>query len=142
MKEILFPDSRAVEAIRAVSPTSRTLPLYLHDGFDLDKFSDYMITRTDFIVQDHHSYFVFSPTDKTETGTQHTSDVHGAIADSLRRVSGKQRRNLVIDEWSCALTPESLENDKDTTQVRNEFCEEQIKVYSNATAGWGFWCEL
>jgi hypothetical protein len=108
----------------------------------MDKFSDYMATRTDFTVQDHHSYFVFSPADKIETGAQHTSDVHGAIADTLRRISDKIRGNLVVDEWSCALTPESLENDKDAAQVRKQFCGEQMKVYSNATAGWGFWCEL
>ncbi|KAF8955450.1 glycoside hydrolase superfamily [Flammula alnicola] len=131
--------SRAIDAMRSTCPAAKSLPLYVHDGFDLDRLSSYVASRTDFVVQDHHSYFVFSPSDQKESGSQHTVDVDGAISQSLVRVSNKQRRNLVVDEWSCALTPESLESEGDADKVRKEFCTEQMKVYSNATAGWGFW---
>lgn len=92
-------------------------------------------------MQDHHSYFVFSPSNEQESGTQLTVDVDGAIADSLLDVAAKQRRNLVIDEWSCALTPSSLGKEKNVHDVQKKFCQEQIKVYRNATAGWAFWCK-
>ncbi|KAF8162882.1 glycoside hydrolase family 5 protein [Crassisporium funariophilum] len=134
--------TRAIEAMRQVSPAAKAMPLYLHDGFDLDRFSDYVSGRTDFVVQDHHSYFVFTPSDEKESGSQHTSDVKGAIAESLNRVSAKQHHNLVIHEWSCALTAESLQNDDDAEQARKEFCTSQMEVYAKAAAGWGFWCEL
>ncbi|CAA7265374.1 unnamed protein product [Cyclocybe aegerita] len=131
--------TRGIGAIRDASPHATNLPLYLHDGFDLDRFANYVASRSDFVVQDHHSYFVFSPSDKIESGLKHTDDVDGAVASSLRAVSKKVHRNLVIAEWSCALTPESLELDKDASQVRKKFCEEQMKVYTNTTAGWAFW---
>ncbi|KAF8810115.1 glycoside hydrolase [Phlegmacium glaucopus] len=130
--------SRAIARIRE-APLAETLPLYLHDGFDLDRFSDYIVGRTDFVVQDHHSYFVFTDSDRLEKASQHTANVQGGIADSLSRVSGRQRRNLVIDEWSCALTQESLQNEDDVDQVRKDFCTTQLNVYRNTTAGWSFW---
>ncbi|PPQ67653.1 hypothetical protein CVT25_012681 [Psilocybe cyanescens] len=133
-------DTRAIEAMRGSSQAASHLPLYLHDGFDLNRFSNYVVSRKDFTVQDHHSYFVFSPSDQEESGTQLTVDVQDAIAKSLVDVSTKQRRNLVVDEWSCALTPSSLAKDKDAHDVQKKFCEEQMKVYRNATAGWAFWC--
>ncbi|KAJ3493405.1 hypothetical protein NLJ89_g11028 [Agrocybe chaxingu] len=131
--------TRGIGAMRDASPHATNLPLYLHDGFDLDRFANYIASRSDFVVQDHHSYFVFSPADKTESGSQHTDDVDGAVTSSLRASSEKVHRNLVIGEWSCALTPESLERDKDASQIRKKFCEEQMKVYTNTTAGWAFW---
>jgi len=125
-----------------VSPLAKALPLYLHDGFDLDRFSDYVAGRADFVVQDHHSYFVFTYSDRMEKAPQHTANIRGGIAESFSRVSDRQYRNLVIDEWSCALSPESLRNEDDVNQVRKDFCTAQLNVYTNTTAGWGFWCKF
>lgn len=135
-------DSRAADGIRNVSPATKTMPLYLHDGFDLHKFSNYVGQRTDIVVQDHHSYFVFSPSDQAESGAQHTVDVNGAIAKELSKAANTTRRNLVVDEWSCALTPQSLEKDNDASQVRKDFCTDQMQVYTNTSAGWSFWCRF
>lgn len=139
--DLVFPlsDTQAMTAMRAVYPNSTTFPLYLHDGFDLDRFSNYVANRADFVVQDHHSYFVFTPQDDSEPASQHTSDIDGGIADSLQAASNRQRRNLVIDEFSCALTSDSLKNESDPNQARMEFCTGQTEVYANATAGWSFW---
>lgn len=134
-----FLDTQAIDAVRKTAPNARTMPLYMHDGFDIDRFSTYISNRTDFVVQDHHSYFVFSAEDQKESGSQHTRDVEGAIAKSLLDVSHKVHRNLVVDEWSCALTPQSLESDGNATEVRKQFCTDQMGVYANTTAGWSFW---
>ncbi len=128
--------------MRAVYPNSTTFPLYLHDGFKLDRFSNYLANRTDFVVQDHHSYFVFTPQDESEPAAQHTSDVETNIADSLQAASDRLRRNLVIDEFSCALTDDSLKDEDDPEEARREFCTGQMQVYANATAGWAFWCKF
>jgi len=125
--------------MRAVSPDASKFPIYLHDAFDLDRFTNFVASRSDFVVQDHHSYFVFSPYDQTEPASQHTIDVKGAIAESFLRASNRVRRNMIIGEWSCALTPQSLADEGDAGQVQKDFCEQQMKVYANTTAGWTFW---
>lgn len=129
---------QAIAAMREVYPQAN-MPLYLHDGFDLDRFTDYVANRKDFVVQDHHSYFVFTPSDSSEPASQHTSDIRNGIADSLRQASLAERRNLVVDEFSCALTDDSLENEPDPDQARMDFCTGQIEMYANTTAGWSFW---
>src|ERR1700727_3191897 len=100
---ISSPDSKAISSMRQVSQAASAFPLYVHDGFDLERFSDFVANRVDFIVQDHHSYFVFSPSDDEEPATEHTGDIKGAIASSLAKASTQQRRNLVVDEWACAV---------------------------------------
>ena len=84
-------DDRAIQTLRAISPT---FPLYIHDGFDLEYFSDWVSKRTDFVVQDNHSYFVFSPQDAAEPASQHTNDVQTGVADRFVRASNQERRNL------------------------------------------------
>ena len=130
--------------MREASPCAKTLPLYMHDGFDLNRFSDFVAGRTDFVVQDHHSYFVFTDSDRMEKASQHTADVRGGIALALGQVSDKQHRNLVIDEWSCALDWKSFQNENsdDIEQDRKDFCMTQLYVYTNTTAGWSFWCKF
>ena len=137
-------DSRAIDAMREASPCAKNLPLYMHDGFDLNRFSDFVAGRTDFVVQDHHSYFVFTDSDRMEKASQHTVDVRGGIADSFGQVSDKQHRNLLIGEWSCALDWNSLRNETsdNVERDRKDFCMAQLDVYTNTTAGWSFWCRF
>jgi hypothetical protein len=137
-----LPDSQAIATLRQLSPASKTMPLYVHDGFNLDQFSSYIANRSDFVVQDHHSYFVYTASDNAESADNHTKDIEGNIAGSLLQASSRERRNLVVDEWSCALTPESLSKEANQTKARQEFCFGQLGVYTNVSAGWGFWCEL
>ena len=130
--------------MREASPCAKNLPLYMHDGFDLNRFSDFVAGRTDFVVQDHHSYFVFTDSDRMEKASQHTVDVRGGIADSFGQVSDKQHRNLLIGEWSCALDWNSLRNETsdNVERDRKDFCMAQLDVYTNTTAGWSFWCRF
>ncbi|KAG6845717.1 hypothetical protein H0H87_004983 [Tephrocybe sp. NHM501043] len=134
--------TRMIEAMRQVSIPSAnaaSFPLYLHDGFDLGRFDAYGANRTDFIVQDHHSYFVFTPSDQNEAASEHTKDVHGPIYKAFAEASSKERRNLVIDEWSCALTAESIANEPDKDQARRDLGKGQMDVYAATSAGWSFW---
>lgn len=57
----------------------------------------------------------------------------------MAAAASNQRGNLIIGEWSCALTPDSLANTSDPLTARRLFCESQEQVYTNTTAGWGFW---
>lgn len=125
--------------MRQADPAAASFPLYLHDGFDLQRFSDFVANRSDFVVQDHHSYFVFTPSDEAESVAGHIEDVRTSISTDLAQASARQRRNLVVDEFSCALSPESLAEESDPDGARREFCEGQMDLYQNQTAGWAFW---
>jgi len=133
-------DNQAIDAIRQSSWYGQRLPVYIHDGFDLNRFQPYINNRRDFVVQDHHSYFVFTDNDSKKPSIQHTKDIKGGIADAFSSAANGERRNLVIGEWSCALSEESLKDQKDKLQARKEFCTAQMQVYTNVTAGWMFWC--
>ncbi|KXN92012.1 Glucan 1,3-beta-glucosidase 3 [Leucoagaricus sp. SymC.cos] len=131
--------TQATDAIRESSWYGQRMPVYIHDGFDLGRFGPYINNRPDFVIQDHHSYFVFTDDDSRKPAYQHTKDVKGGIASAFWNTASGERRNLVIGEWSCALTEESLKNHKDKVQARKDFCTAQMEVYSNVTAGWMFW---
>lgn len=125
--------------MRGASPHGSTFPLYLHDGFNLWKFSDFVHKRQDFVVQDYHSYYVFTPADASTPASAHSENVEKGISQMLTNASGNQRRNLVVDEWSCALTTQSLSSERDPGEARRRFCTGQMGVYATAAAGWSFW---
>ncbi|KAJ7710029.1 glycoside hydrolase [Mycena rosella] len=131
--------TRAIFTMRQVSTAAEAFPIYIHDGFDLMRFSHFIANRTDFVVQDHHSYFVFTPLDESKPASQHTKEIETSLSASLATASANQRGNLVIDEWSCALTPKSLSSEPDEAVARQDFCTAQMEVYSTTTAGWSFW---
>ncbi|EEB98130.1 hypothetical protein MPER_02418, partial [Moniliophthora perniciosa FA553] len=133
----------AISAMRETSSAAQTFPLYIHNGFDLTRFSEYVNNRSDFLVQDHHSYFVFTPSDATEPASQHTTDVNTVVASQLTATDPDRcriaRHNLVVDEWSCALTPDSLAPEENKDQSNRDFCSSQMEVYGEVTPGWSFW---
>ncbi|KAG7092364.1 hypothetical protein E1B28_008723 [Marasmius oreades] len=129
--------TEAISRMRAVSPEASNFPLYIHNAFNLPKFTSWVADRTDFVVQDHHSYFVFTPSDAAKPASQHTSDVNSRVSSELG--SPVPRHNLVVDEWSCALTSQSLEPEEQKEQSIREFCQAQMDVYGKMTPGWAFW---
>ena len=133
-------DTNAMDAMRQKSTGEIDLPLYIHDGFNLQQYSTFVSQRPDFVVEDHHSYFVFSTADQSEPASQHTSDIQGSISSDLEAAALNDRRNLVISEWSCALTDQSLASQSDPDEARKQFCTTQMDVYAGTSAGWAFWC--
>ena len=135
-------DNDTIATLRGLSPQAASFPLYIHDGFDLQRFSDMNAARKDFVVVDHHSYFVFTPGDESEPASQHTTDIHSSIKQQLSSASDQGHDNLIVGEWSCALTAESLSGEKDPMTARQQFCQGQQDVYTNSTTGWSFWSEF
>lgn len=117
-----------------------SIPKYIHDAFNLAKYSEYNSHRQDFVVVDHHSYFVFTDKDNTESASGHTQDVGSSIATNLAAHSSQQRGNLIIGEWSCALSSQSMKKENDPEASQKEFCTRQMETYGANTAGWTFWC--
>ena len=127
--------------MRAVGPDAAKFPLYVHDGFDLDRFSQYLSRRRDFTVQDHHSYFVYTDSDRQESAVQHAQDIGNTVSSFLQKASDQVHRNMIVGEYSCALTPESMaQNPDDGDQARKDFCGGQVDTYASRTGGWHFWC--
>ena len=56
-------------------------------------------------------------------------------------VATEERRNIVIDEFSCALSGQALANSTDPVGDRRRFCTGQMESYTNSTAGYSFWSE-
>ena len=135
--------STVLAALRRVSPEAAAFPFYIHDGFDLSRFADYISTRSDFVVLDHHSYFVFGDTASrkvpaSELASQLTPG-QGSVSQQIIAAATEERRNIVIDEFSCALSAEALSNSNDPIGDRRKFCTGQMESYTNSTAGWSFW---
>lgn len=128
-----------MDAMRNASDYAATLPLYFHDAFDLSKGADFVAGRSDFVVQDNHAYYVFSSADTSMSASQHTSQITGSIKTNFASESGTARRNLVVGEWSCALSPSSLTGVSNQDQATHEFCEAQRATYGDTTSGYMFW---
>ena len=127
--------------MRQVSPEAATFPIYIHDAFNMDQYSGYVSKRQDFVVEDHHSYFVFTPDDASRNATEDANVVRTSVLDQLAS-DDQVGHNLIVGEWSCALMPESLANMTDPILARQQFCEGQMQVYANTTSGWHFWSEF
>ncbi|KAI0647228.1 glycoside hydrolase [Trametes meyenii] len=134
--------TQAISTMRQTSSAAQSFPLYIHDGFSLDQYSAFVGNRSDFVVQDHHSYFVFMPGDSAEPASQHTKDIHGTVTGALDSASELERRNMVVDEFSCALTTQSLVGEDDPERARMDFCTGQMELYQNEDCsddpGWCF----
>ena len=129
----------------------------INDAFDMSRFADYVSTRTDFVVLDHHSCqsymvaqlmspdFVFGDAASQDLpANQLTSTLQpgqGSLSDQMLSASSEERRNLVVDEFSCALSNDALVNSSDPIGDRRRFCTGQMESYTNATAGYSFWSE-
>ncbi|KAK0197224.1 glycoside hydrolase [Armillaria mellea] len=131
--------TETIDMIRNLSSSAASLPIYIHDGFNLNRYSDYVSQRSDFVVQDSHQYYVYTPSDASEPASSHAEDIKSQVNNILSNASSHQHGNLYIGEWSCALTPESLGQESDPNWSRINFCTAQMQVFSNDASGWAFW---
>ncbi|KAK0483511.1 glycoside hydrolase [Armillaria novae-zelandiae] len=131
--------TETIDMIRNLSSCTASFPIYIHDGFNLSHYSDFISQRNDFVVQDSHQYYVYTPSDASEPASSHTADIGSQVNDMLSNASSHQHGNLYIGEWSCALTPESLGQESDPNWSRINFCTAQMQVFNNDASGWAFW---
>ena len=131
--------SSAMDAMRKVSKQASSMPLYFHDAFNPSEGAKCVSKRSDFVVQDTHSYFVYTKQDRDMTASKHTSQIKGHVQESMSDMSSTARGNMIVGEWSCALNPNSLRSSKNQKKAMSEFCKAQTDTYLNATAGVIFW---
>ena len=53
--ELLSFYNRALDSLRSVTPDTERFPFYVHDGFDMRRGTDYVESRSDWVVLDHHA---------------------------------------------------------------------------------------
>lgn len=131
--------NKAMDAMRKVSSRADQMPLYFHDAFNPSQGAEFAGKRNDFVVQDTHSYFVYTKQDQDMTAKKHTSQIKGPIEKSMSGMSKTARGNMVVGEWSCALNPNSLRNSNNKRKSTSQFCRAQTDTYLNSTAGVMFW---
>ncbi|CDZ98740.1 glycoside hydrolase [Phaffia rhodozyma] len=136
-----LPDfyTRALDELRKISPAASSFPFYIHDAFDLPKFADFVAKRPDFVVVDHHQYFVFAPQDPNESTTDLTGKIKNTLSTSLNTASLSTRNNMIIGEWSAALSQASLAKETNPVGARQAYTTGQMATYANTSAGWAFW---
>ncbi|KAI9634189.1 glycoside hydrolase [Dioszegia hungarica] len=132
----------ALDVLRNISSEAAAFPFYISDAYDMKRFTSLVAGRDDFVVLDHHSYFVFG---SEEDQKRHLDEIMGDLQpdggfnNELQQAAEQTRGNIVIDEWSCALTGGALSGMEDQDAGRAEFCQAQAQLYADWTAGWSFW---
>jgi len=133
---------RTLSSLHPLSPlyiTERRDKLLYHDAFQLKKGAAFVAGRTDFAVQDHHSYYVYTSADTSLSAKGHITAITGSIRNKMTKQSSIARRNTIVGEWSCALAPSSLASSKNKSRDQFNFCNDQEEVYRETEAGWTFW---
>lgn len=128
-----------MDAMRQSSPYAKSLPLYFHDAFNMAKGAKFVSQRADFVVQDNHSYFVYTSSDTSMSAAAHTSQIEGSLQTKFAKQSTIGRRNMIIGEWSCALAPSSLSGSSNPDAAEATYCAAQMNMYANTTAGYSYW---
>lgn len=128
-----------MDQIRSINSYTKNLPLYFHDAFNMAKGAQFTATRSDFVVQDYHSYFVYTSSDTSMSANAHTKAISGSLLQTFTKNSATGRRNMIVGEWSCALNPGSLTSSSDKDTDQRNYCLAQQETYGNATAGYHYW---
>ncbi|GAC97085.1 glycoside hydrolase [Pseudozyma hubeiensis SY62] len=129
----------AMDAMRNASSYAKTIPLYFHDAFVLSKGAAFVQSRSDYVVSDHHAYYVYTPSDQALTAQGHITKLDGSIFTQFGKQSSVARRNLIVGEWSCALAWSSIKDSKNPQKDQMEFCQTQQDIWQTTGAGWTFW---
>jgi glucan 1,3-beta-glucosidase len=118
------------------------IPLYIHDAWNTDQYTEFVKGRNDFVAVDHHLYRCFTSEDQKHSGDEHANILLQSTLPYFRSLSDKARGNLVVAEYSAALNPASLGSDQASEQDRQRrvFAKAQLELYEQCCAGTWFWC--
>lgn len=128
-----------LDHLRAAVPGAQSFPLYIQDGYQLDQGARFVSSRKDFVIDDTHLYYVYTSADKDASAGAHTRQIDGPVDRQLQGNHSLARGNLMVGEWSCALSPSSLQNASDPQQAERRFCQAENSVFGNQTAGTLYW---
>jgi len=123
-------------------PPPDDFPIFIDSAWDPNWYSQIVGKRDDFVVMDHHLYRCFTDQDKRLSGEQQAADIRGRTKDELKKYHANAHGNLIIGEWSAALSPEGMPhgaNAGEQDRQRRVFVQAQREVYNENCAGHFFW---
>lgn len=129
-----------LDELRRVAPT---LPLYIHDAWDTNKYAAFAGARaeSDFVVVDHHLYRCFTAADHKLSGDEHANVLRTHMNGELAARASACRGNIVIAEFSAALNPASMRSGDagEQDRQRRSFARAELDIFERHCAGWYFW---
>jgi len=123
-------------------PSPNDFPIFIDSAWDPNWYSQIVGKRDDFVVMDHHLYRCFTDQDKRLSGERQAADIRGRTKDELKKHHTNAHGNLIIGEWSAALSPEGMPhgaNAGEQDRQRRVFVQAQRDVYNENCAGHFFW---
>lgn len=136
---------QALNTIQGIDPT---LPVYISDGWDLNKCIGYTMAKNSVpqgnpVMVDTHYYWCFSDADKGKSAQQIIQEVGnkmGELDSKEGSVVDKGAVNVVVGEYSCVLDGQTWgkSGGKNDDLVR-QFGQAQSSKYQQRAAGAFFW---
>lgn len=115
------------------------VPLYIGDNWNMAYWTSWAGQRSEFCVVDHHYYYCFTQNDLALSPRQHIDRLKNS--NELAKCSQKARGNIVIGEWSLAMSAESKQrarpNERESAQ--RDFGHSQLDKYTVNSGGSFFW---
>ncbi|WRT65648.1 uncharacterized protein IL334_002593 [Kwoniella shivajii] len=127
-----------IDEIRSI--VSSDFPIYISDAWDTNHYAQFVGSRNDFVVLDHHLYRCFTNDDKSKSGSTHANEIKSSFQNTFKGQSENAKGNIVIGEWSSSLDNSSLQgNDQQKDAQRREFTHAQLDLFESHSAGYWYW---
>ncbi|KAL1590990.1 hypothetical protein WHR41_00271 [Cladosporium halotolerans] len=139
------------EVIGEISRIDPTMPIYVSDGWNLNRCADWSLNPNSLkyqtlnpVVVDTHYYWAFTDDDKKKTPQQITDEVHGKLGELDGKDGSIVDRGAVqaiVGEYSCVLTEDSWAKSGGASKddlVRG-FGNAQSQRYQSRSGGSFFW---
>lgn len=123
-------------------PPPSDFPIFIDDARDPNWYSQFVGKRDDFVVMDRHIYRCFTPHDEKLSGEQQAANIRGPTQDELKKLHVNAHGNIIIGEWSAALSPKGMPhgaNAGEQDRQRRVFVKAQREVFNENCAGQFFW---
>jgi hypothetical protein len=138
------------ECLAAISAVDPTIPVYISDGWNLEKAVNWTLSRNLAyndkpaapVVIDTHYYWAFTDQDKQKTPQKVTKEV----ATKLSELDGKEGSvlergaiQIIVGEYSCVLVNEAWAKCSSKEECVKNFGRAQSKRYQERSGGSFFW---
>lgn len=139
------------EVIREIGSVDESIPIYISDGWDLNRTLQWTNNRQAFkirpsnpIVIDTHRYYTFSDADRAQAPQQIISRIPHELAELDGKEGDLSKRGeaqIVIGEWSCVLDGQtwSRVSPDEKDGLVSQFGQAQSQRWQQRAGGSYFW---
>ena len=137
------------DVVKAIGRVDASIPLYISDGWDLGRAVAWCAGLNkrgsgNLVAVDTHRYYCFTEEDKMQSPQQIVERVRGELGEvgaACGSVVDKGAVDIVMGEWSCALSGESWgkANGADRDESIRAFGRAQGEQWRSRAAGAFFW---